>query len=107
MLSLVLVLTAQSMAIARGTDQGPFYRVVICSGGVSLAVYVDDTGAPVEPAHICPDCMLHLLGVLAGHDPAAQMPQRAVRVASGDAHPDVILRTPRTPTRVRGPPMSA
>ncbi|MEX0283747.1 MAG: hypothetical protein AB3N23_03970 [Paracoccaceae bacterium] len=56
-----LLLTAQGMAVARGagTIAG---QVELCAGGVTRTVYVDDTGSPVDPPHICPDCLLHLLG---------------------------------------------
>ena len=106
MLSLVLVLTAQSMAIARGANTGATDQIVICSGGASVTVYVDETGTPVDPPHICPDCMLHLLGAVLTHDPVAWVPDRTLRVALVAASSEAILRTPRMPIRVRGPPMT-
>lgn len=52
---LVLVLTGQSMALARSLP-GPAGSVVLCTGAGPVTVLVDESGAPVEPAHICPEC---------------------------------------------------
>lgn len=63
----VMVLTSQSMAVARGAT-GPAGQIVLCTGTGPLAVYVDDEGQPTGPPHICPDCALHLLDAFAAPD---------------------------------------
>ncbi len=66
-LALVLTLTGQAMAVARGAP-GPAGQMVICSGSGPLTVSVDARGQPVGPRHICPDC---LAGLTVGLLPAA------------------------------------
>lgn len=59
MLVLVLVLSGQSMALMR-TMPGPAGSVVLCTGTGPVTVMVDESGTPIEPAHICPDCAMGL-----------------------------------------------
>ena len=59
LLALLLGLTGQSMAVARGAPP-PVGVMVLCTGAGPLRVLVDETGAPVGPMHICPDCALSL-----------------------------------------------
>ena len=53
-MALLLVLTGQSMAIARGMP-GPTGMIELCTGTGPVMVPVDEHGQPVGPAHICPD----------------------------------------------------
>ena len=55
----VLVLTAQSMAVARGTAMSAG-QTILCTGTGTgpVTVDVDKNGQPVRPTHICPDCAL-------------------------------------------------
>jgi len=59
-LALMLALTGQSMAVARGYS-GPAGQVVLCTGTGPVAVYVDENGVPTGPPAFCPDCALNLL----------------------------------------------
>ncbi|WP_380995191.1 hypothetical protein [Sedimentitalea sp. HM32M-2] len=59
-LVLLLLLTSQSMAVARGAP-GPAGQMQLCTGTGPVMVYVDADGAPVGPPHICPDFALTLL----------------------------------------------
>ncbi|MDJ0825661.1 MAG: hypothetical protein QNJ16_09170 [Rhodobacter sp.] len=63
-LALIVALTSSAMAVARGhgTAAG---SIVICSGAGVVTLQVDANGDPVGPAHICPDCALHLLDATA------------------------------------------
>ena len=70
-LAAVLVLTGQSMAIARGAP-GPAGAIVLCTGTGPVQVLVDEDGAPVAPPHICPDCALHVLVAIAAPDTGVQ-----------------------------------
>ncbi|MEM7521050.1 MAG: hypothetical protein AAF307_08425 [Pseudomonadota bacterium] len=65
-LAMVLVLTSQAMAIARGGADATDQRF-LCIGGQVALVYVDQEGVPVEAPHFCPECTL-----------TAELPTRAV-----------------------------
>lgn len=70
LLALVLSVTAQSMAVARGGAPSTGV-MVLCIAGTVQRVLVDDSGAPAAPRHICPDCALSLLLAVAETPPAA------------------------------------
>ena len=59
-LSLALVLTGQSMAIARGMAPAAD-QIVICTGTGPVMILIDSEGNPTAPSHLCPDCALSLL----------------------------------------------
>ena len=59
-LALLLALTGQSMAVARGMP-GASGEIVLCTGTGPVSVLVDEDGQPVGPSHICPDCALSLI----------------------------------------------
>jgi len=63
-LALMLVFTAQSMAVARGMA-GANGMVVLCTEAGAVSVLVDADGQPVGPTHICPDCTLSLIAAVA------------------------------------------
>ncbi|WP_299164643.1 hypothetical protein [uncultured Tateyamaria sp.] len=58
LLSLMLLVTSHSMAVARGADRA-VDRIVICTGTTVSAIYVDADGQPTQAPHLCPDCALH------------------------------------------------
>jgi hypothetical protein len=60
-LVLVVVVTSQQLALARGqaTAAG---EMVLCVGGGMMTVAVDASGKPVGPAHVCPDGVLSFAG---------------------------------------------
>ena len=57
LLSVLLALTAHSMAMARGATAATG-QMVICTGTGPVTVYTDAEGAPTDAPHICPDCIL-------------------------------------------------
>ena len=59
-LAVVLVLTGQSMAAARGAADATG-KMVLCVGTQSVVVYMDEQGQPVQAPHFCPDCTLSLM----------------------------------------------
>lgn len=69
-LALMLVLTGQGMAIARGASD-PAGQMVLCTGTGPLSVYVDENGNPTGPPVFCPDCALLLLAAVAVPDTMA------------------------------------
>lgn len=58
-LALILALTSQSMAVARGMAAATG-QMVICTGSGVTAVYVDAQGQPTGAPHICPDGAMHV-----------------------------------------------
>ena len=84
-LMLLVVVTGQYMAAMRG-QAGPNGYAVYCIGEEAVTVAVDETGAPVKPQHLCPDCALHVLAGLPPVDmdvpaPAGVVTTRAVVAA--------------------------
>lgn len=63
LLSLVLLVTSHSAAVARGAPHA-VDQMVICSGTTVVVVYVDAEGQPITAPHLCPDCALHLLATV-------------------------------------------
>ncbi|WP_306153752.1 hypothetical protein [Roseovarius sp. MMSF_3281] len=59
-LALLLTLTSQTMAIARGAPP-PVGQAILCTGTGPVTVLVDAEGQPTGQVHICPDCALHVL----------------------------------------------
>jgi len=58
--ALVLALTSQQMAVARG--QSPVAGAMeLCIAGRLATIAVDAEGNPVGPAHICPDAVQALV----------------------------------------------
>lgn len=104
LLAVVLALTSQSMAVARGANAATG-QMVLCTGSGPMAIYVDAQGAPTSAPHICPDSALN---VLADFDlPVVLAPQTLLQVSaqiglSALALPDHPAVVPPS----RGPPLS-
>jgi hypothetical protein len=62
-LALMLALTGQSMAVARGATDAAG-QMVLCTGTGPVTIFVDENGEPTSAPHICPDCALHLLAAV-------------------------------------------
>ena len=60
LLALMLALTSQSMAVARGSAAAAD-QVVLCTGNGPVAIYIDAEGNPTTAPHICPDSALNVL----------------------------------------------
>ncbi|GIT86833.1 hypothetical protein ROBYS_18490 [Roseobacter sp. OBYS 0001] len=74
LVSLLLIATGHSMAMARGAAAATG-QMVICTGAGPTTVYTDAGGAPTGAPHICPDCIL-VFGDLAS--PATLTPQTEI-----------------------------
>jgi len=59
LLALVLALTSQSMAVARGASAATG-QMVLCTGSGPVAIYLDADGNPTSAPHICPDAALNI-----------------------------------------------
>ena len=101
-LAFLLVVTSQSMAVARGMP-GAAGSVVLCTGTGPVTILTDAEGQPIGPAHICPDCALSLIVTLEQGAAVVAHPMgraEALRVA---AVPVVLPRAVR-PFSARDPP---
>lgn len=94
-LALLLVLTAQTMAVARGMP-GAAGSIVLCTGTGPVTILTDAEGQPIGPAHICPDCTLSLIVSVDHPAPEASRPMGraealvlppAITVLERSAHP--------------------
>ncbi len=63
-LSVLLVLSSYGNGLARGSA-GAIDQMVICAGSKAVLVYVDADGNPTQAPHVCPDCAMHGLDMLA------------------------------------------
>lgn len=75
LLALMLALTSQSMAVARGAAAATG-QMVLCTGAGPVAIYTDAQGQPTQAPHICPDAALNV--VLAHAAPDGQIVLRFV-----------------------------
>ncbi|WP_135505922.1 hypothetical protein [Roseovarius aestuariivivens] len=102
--SLLLIVTGQSMAIAR-TAPGPSGSMVVCTGDGPVRVLVDEDGVPMDAVHVCPDCATGLFE--ASLPGKVELPRRL-------AHPCIVRMNARKPlpegnilffSRARAPPV--
>ena len=103
-LALVLTITAQTMAVARGVD-APAGEMVLCTGSGPVVVQFDAEGNPVGPMHYCPDCALALFDMVA----SAGVPGLArlwSDLSLRPVQPLPSLAYPVALVRARGPPVS-
>lgn len=59
LLALILALTSQSMAVARGASAATG-QMVLCTGAGPVAIYLDADGNQTSAPHICPDSALNI-----------------------------------------------
>jgi hypothetical protein len=99
-MALVLAMTSQSMAVARGAAAATG-QMVICNGSGTMTVYTDAEGAPTMAPHICPDCVANV---------AFSAPLRVIkppsRITSFQPPRFVALQVRAAAARV-GPPVRA
>ena len=102
-LALLLALTGQSMAAARGAPD-PSGQMVICSGSGPVAPDAGHDSQPAEPPPYCPDCALHVLDGVAPPDLLCDRAETFVRHRTGFA---ALLWAERfrTAATARGPPV--
>ena len=104
-LALLLAVTGQSMAVARGMP-GAEGSIVLCTGTGPVMVTVDDNGQPVGPPHICPDFAAMLFAVHAEPPLAVSAPVvRGMALRPADTSVTTARRGQRA--TARGPPAAA
>ncbi len=102
-LSLTLVLTSYSMAVARGQSPDIGTDMVICTGVGMITITIGPDDEPVETTHICPDAMSIFAAAMTAYDIPAQPTAMQWRVMV----PDTTLIQPQetlSPS-ARGPPL--
>jgi hypothetical protein len=103
-LALLVTLTSQQMAVARG-QAAVAGEMVLCTGlGSVVTVNVDADGQPTGPAHICPDCALSLMFAVA--DPALPTTALTLRAVTYVVRENTISYLhPAVAPLARGPPL--
>lgn len=99
LLALVLALTSQSMAVARGASAATG-QMVLCTGSGPMAIYLDAEGKPTSAPHICPDSALNIS--FAGPVELPDAPARLIlfqNVVRQPALAEPVRRQPRPDTR--------
>lgn len=99
----MIVLTGQAVAVARAAP-GPAGQMELCTGNGPVMVYVDNSGAPVSPPHLCPEFALGLLLAVAQPSQFAQKVDVARRLPAVRADlQNTELQLPRM--LARAPPV--
>lgn len=104
LLSLLLAVTGQALAVARGAPL-PAGQVQLCTGSGPVMVFLDKDGQPVKPPHFCPQGVLSLLNAVALAALPLVLASRLILVTAPLA--DRRGRTLRQPpAQARDPPLS-
>ena len=103
-LAVLIAITSQQMAVARGAMQQAAGQVVLCTGQGVQTVILDRQGQPIDVAHICPDCALTLID---GRPSAGQDFCPVVHITKRPDWPvQVVHRSDfHNPHPARGPPV--
>ena len=104
LLILLLVLTGQSLAAARGQAQIAG-EVVLCAGELTRVVTVDADGNPVSRVTICPDMAPTLLDAVA-ETPAAPAPSCAWQRLLTGPRAALPVASQSCPPKARDPPIA-
>lgn len=105
-LALLIAVTSQQMAMARGMARDASGQVILCTGDGVITVTLDAQGEPMETVHICPDCALTLMAFT---DAPIIVESTVVYIQTLAQTPVSTLQIPAVPTRTqaRGPPLLA
>lgn len=101
-LGLLMVLTSQSLAVARASS-APAGQMTLCAGTGPVMVYVDQNGEPSGAPHFCPEGALSLIVAVAAPETVMQWMRRETRM-SGRGNEVAIITRHNVIWRVRGPP---
>ncbi|HCP80938.1 MAG TPA: hypothetical protein DIT67_04870 [Octadecabacter sp.] len=103
-LALLIAVTSQQMAMARGMARDASGQVILCTGQGVQTVTLDAQGEPMGPVHICPDCALTLMGVT---DTSIAADSAVIYIQTLAQTPVTALQIPVIPTgtQARGPPL--
>lgn len=101
-LALILALTSQGLAIARGTAPATG-SAVICVGGGFATVTIGADGQPVGPAHFCPDGLV-AMAIAAEPPPMPSLVGTLRRMEPAPIRRDLAVPHPWVIPEARGPP---
>lgn len=103
-LALIVAVTSQHMALARGMTTDAAGQVILCTGQGVVTVTLDAEGNPTGPVHICPDCALSFLD--AAGAPATVVAMVVHMQKLGQTYV-AALQSPivHSDVNVRGPPL--
>ena len=104
-LALLVALTAQQLAVARGQPEAAG-QIALCADGRIVTVAVDREGNPIGPPRICPDVALALMAALALPEPGALPVVLMQRLVQAYESKNAISHIHIT-ARARDPPLSA
>lgn len=103
--ALLLIVTSQSMAVARGTMRDASGAMVLCTGTGPITVLYDESGEPIGPSHICPDCAMSVIADAGAAFVLSGPPRRATALDA--IQPAPAFRTADAPVATaRGPPVA-
>ncbi|MFK7837719.1 MAG: hypothetical protein AB8B60_16040 [Sulfitobacter sp.] len=104
-LALMLALTSQAMAVARGSSAATG-QMVLCIGDEAVAVFVDAEGQPTRAPHLCPDCVVNL--AVGPFEPFVTLPRAVERAVSCPQLPLLAVAKPKgLVPHTRAPPAFA
>lgn len=105
LLALLIAVTSQQMAVARGTMLDAAGQVVLCTGHGVQTVTIDHHGDPMETVHICPDCAMT---IAVSFDAPVAVQTAVVHVQTLGQTPVCDLQMALVPNAAlaRGPPVS-
>lgn len=104
LVALLLIVTSQSMAVARGTMRDATGATVLCTGTGPITVLTDADGQPIGPTHICPDCALSVIAGLAEAFDLPKPAQTELRFSPPSLSLEANDAVPPRP-RARAPPV--
>lgn len=108
-LALLIAVTSQQMAMARGMMKDASGQVVLCTGSGPVTITLDAQGDPLNgtggPVHICPDCALTMMAFV---DAAPVASSPVIHIQTLTQTPVATLQIHVIPavTHARGPPLT-
>lgn len=102
-LAILIAVTSQQMAMARGTMMDAAGQVVLCTGHGTKTVTIDHNGEPIDLVHICPDCALTFAATLDGPR-QAETPVTHMQTLGQTPVKDLQFALIPTSSQPRGPP---
>lgn len=104
-LALLIAVTSQQMAMARGTMKDAAGQVVLCTGHGVQTITIDRNGDPIDVVHICPDCALTFAAAIDA--PATvETPVTHMQTLGQTPVRDLQIALIPTAAHARGPPPS-
>jgi len=109
-LALLIAMTSQQMAVARGMTTNAAGQVIVCTGQGVVTLTVDANGVPTDDplglTHFCPDCALTLLA-FADAPMATQIAVTHTQTLGQAPHNIALMPVVPNPAKARDPPVSA